>query len=93
MWARTVQGQALRFHLAGIHNQNFLMRDEQSGSFWQQVSGRCIAGPMKGAPLPADDVVMAVRVGPEARGYPVRIMAYHHVLNDDLGGVPLVITY
>ena len=51
MWARTVQGQALRFHLAGIHNQNFLMRDEQSGSFWQQVSGRCIAGPMKGAQL------------------------------------------
>ena len=51
MWARTVQGRALFFHLAGIHNQNFLMRDEQSGSFWQQVSGRCIAGPMKGAQL------------------------------------------
>ena len=48
---------------------------------------------VKGAPLPADDVVMAVRVGPEARGYPVRVMAYHHVLNDELGGVPLVITY
>ncbi len=47
----------------------------------------------EGAPLPDDDVVMAVRVGPEARGYPVRIMAYHHVLNDELGGVPLVITY
>ncbi len=51
MWARTVQGQQLTFHLAGIHNQNFLMRDEESGSFWQQVSGRCVAGPMKGAQL------------------------------------------
>lgn len=51
MWARTVRGEALRFHLAGIHNQNFLMRDEQTGSFWQQVSGRCVAGPMKGAQL------------------------------------------
>lgn len=51
MWARTVQGQRLTFHLAGIHNQNFLMRDEESGSFWQQVTGRCIAGPMRGAQL------------------------------------------
>lgn len=51
MWARTVDGQALTFHLAGIHNQNFLMRDEQTGSFWQQVSGRCIAGPLAGEEL------------------------------------------
>ena len=46
-----------------------------------------------GAPLPAEDVVMAVRVGGVARAYPVPIMAYHHVLNDDVGGVPLVVTY
>ena len=51
MWARTVQGQRLTFHLVGIHNQNFIMRDEETGSFWQQVSGRCIAGPMLGAQL------------------------------------------
>lgn len=51
MWARTVDGQALTFHLAGIHNQNFMMRDEETGSFWQQVSGRCIAGSMKGKQL------------------------------------------
>ena len=51
MWARTVDGQQLSFHLAGIHNQNFLMRDEQTGSFWQQVSGRCVAGPLAGAQL------------------------------------------
>lgn len=48
MWARTIQGETLTFHLAGIHNQNFLMRDEETGSFWQQVSGECIAGPMRG---------------------------------------------
>lgn len=46
-----MQGQRLTFHLAGIHNQNFLMRDEETGSFWQQVSGRCIAGPLAGAQL------------------------------------------
>ncbi len=41
----------MTFHLAGINNQNFLMRDEETGSFWQQVTGRAIAGPMKGAAL------------------------------------------
>jgi len=41
----------LRFHLAGINNQNFLMRDEQTGTYWQQVSGRAIAGPLKGSAL------------------------------------------
>lgn len=51
MWTRTVDGQQLNFHLAGIHNQNFIMRDEETGSFWQQVSGRCIAGPLKGKEL------------------------------------------
>lgn len=62
MWARTVEGQALTFHLAGIHNQNFLMRDEQTGSFWQQVSGRCIAGPLAGKTLMrvhSDEVTLA----------------------------------
>ena len=51
MWARTVGGTILTFHLAGIHDQNFLMRDEETGSFWQQVSGECIAGPLRGARL------------------------------------------
>jgi len=42
----------LVFHLAGINNQNFLMRDEQTGSYWQQISGRAISGPMRGRTLP-----------------------------------------
>ena len=41
----------LTFHLAGINNQNFLMRDDETGTFWQQITGRAIAGPLKGAQL------------------------------------------
>lgn len=41
----------LTFRLAGINNQNFIMRDEQTGSWWQQVSGEAIHGPMKGRRL------------------------------------------
>jgi hypothetical protein len=48
---RNVAGWALTFHLAGINNQNFLMRDEETGSYWQQISGVAISGPMKGQQL------------------------------------------
>lgn len=47
-----VDGRTLTFRLAGINNQNFLMRDEETGSFWQQISGRAISGPMRGRQLP-----------------------------------------
>lgn len=41
-------GLRLTFHLAGINNQNFLMRDEETGSYWQQISGIAVSGPLKG---------------------------------------------
>lgn len=43
--------------------------------------------------LPDAAIVMAVRVGEQARAYPVEVMAYHHVLNDDVGGAAIVVTY
>jgi hypothetical protein len=51
VWKRTARGLALTFHLAGINNQNFLMRDDQTGSFWQQITGRAISGAMTGYQL------------------------------------------
>jgi len=53
----------LTFHLAGINNQNFLMRDEQTGTYWQQISGMAVAGPLKGRQLtliPADELTFAL---------------------------------
>lgn len=37
--------------LRDINNQNFLMRDEETGSYWQQINGTAIAGPLKGSKL------------------------------------------
>lgn len=51
MWGREVDGRVLTFRLAGINNQNFLMRDEETGSYWQQISGTAISGPLKGKQL------------------------------------------
>ena len=39
------------------------------------------------------DMVLAVTINGEAVAYPVRQMAYHHVVHDTVGGVPIVATY
>jgi hypothetical protein len=46
-----VNGRALHFYLAGINNQNFLMRDRETGTWWQQITGKAIYGPLRGAAL------------------------------------------
>ena len=51
MWTRTVNGRVLHFYLAGINNQNFLMRDRETGTWWQQITGKAIYGPLQGASL------------------------------------------
>ena len=51
MWEAAAGGRQLNFRLAGINNQNFIMRDEETGSWWQQVTGEAILGPLKGQRL------------------------------------------
>lgn len=43
--------------------------------------------------LDKSEMILAVRYGSDARAYPIREMAYHHVLNDVVGGVPVAVTY
>jgi hypothetical protein len=45
------------------------------------------------AKLDGAEKVLAIRIGGEARAYPIRAISYHHVVNDRLGGVPIVATY
>jgi len=39
------------------------------------------------------DMVLAIRIKNDAVAYPVRLLAYHHVVNDAVGGIPVVATY
>jgi Protein of unknown function (DUF3179) len=39
------------------------------------------------------EMIMAVRLDSDARAYPISQMAYHHVLNDVVAGVPIAVTY
>ena len=40
-----------------------------------------------------NDMVLAVESNGEAVAYPIRLMAYHHVVQDVVGGTPIVATY
>jgi hypothetical protein len=39
------------------------------------------------------DMVIAVTLGGESRAYPIREMGYHHIVNDRLHQLPIVVTY
>ena len=43
--------------------------------------------------LDKSEMMLAIRYGSDARAYPIREMAYHHVLNDVVAGVPVAVTY
>ena len=43
--------------------------------------------------LDAGEMIIAVRLGSDARAYPINAMAYHHILNDVVNGVPIAVTY
>jgi hypothetical protein len=40
-----------------------------------------------------DDMLLVVARNGETAAYPVRQMAYHHLVQDVVGGVPIVVTY
>jgi len=49
--------------------------------------------PESSSKLAAKEMILAVRYGDDARAYPISQMAYHHILNDVVGGVPIAVTY
>jgi Protein of unknown function (DUF3179) len=40
-----------------------------------------------------NDRVLAVTIGGESVAYPIRLMGYHHLVGDTVGGTPIVATY
>jgi hypothetical protein len=55
--------------------------------------GAPAVGPAAEAKLDGGEMVLAVQLQGESRAYPVRSISYHHIVNDTVGGVPIVATY
>lgn len=47
----------------------------------------------QGKLLVDSDLVIGVAMGGEARAYPIRMITWHEIVNDVLGGVPIAVTY
>jgi hypothetical protein len=43
--------------------------------------------------LDKGEMILAVRLGSDARAYPISEMAYHHIVNDVVNDVPICVTY
>ncbi len=43
--------------------------------------------------LQPDDRVLGLDIGGESRAYPISMMTFHHVANDVLGGLPVLVTF
>ena len=43
--------------------------------------------------LPDDDLVLGLEWEGEARAYPIRMLTFHHIVNDEIAGRPFLVTY
>jgi Protein of unknown function (DUF3179) len=49
--------------------------------------------PVAEATLPEDEPVVGLVVNGDARAYPLRVLIWHEIVNDVVGGVPVAVTY
>jgi Protein of unknown function (DUF3179) len=96
-----VNGRALHFYLAGINNQNFLMRDRETGTWWQQITGKALYGPLQGATLelvPSDELTFGqwkseVSNGKVLAEVPKYIKEYDSNWEPEVAKLPVVISF
>lgn len=43
--------------------------------------------------LDAEDLVLGLTIAGESRAYPTSMMTYHHIVNDTIGGRPILVTF
>jgi hypothetical protein len=51
VYAASIDGCPLTFKVFGVWRKNMVMRDQQTGSIWQQATGEAIDGPLRGSQL------------------------------------------
>ncbi|MGI0036446.1 MAG: DUF3179 domain-containing (seleno)protein, partial [Nitrososphaera sp.] len=45
------------------------------------------------AKLQDSDLVLGLEIGGDVRAYPLQILVWHEIVNDNVGGVPVAVTY
>ena len=96
-----MNGRALHFYLAGINNQNFLMRDKETGTWWQQITGKALYGPLQGSSLelvPSDELTFGEWKSENSDGkvlaeVPKYIKEYDSNWEPEVAKLPVVISF
>jgi hypothetical protein len=88
-WRKTLVALALTVLVAAV----LLAQQNHFEWMFAPLRGPAYADAGDASFVDADDMVLAVRIGSEAAAYPVRQLAYHHLVHDVVGGVPIVVTY
>lgn len=71
----------------------WLSRQNHFEWMFQPLEGSAYAKADEASFMEDSDMVLAVNINDESAAYPVRQLAYHHLVQDEVGGVPLVATY
>lgn len=73
---------------------NVMIEDEDGRTHFPAVSGRYRRSMSDASSsLSLRDPVISLEINGDARAYPLRIMIYHEIINDIVGGRPVIITY
>lgn len=51
VYSPMINGQKLTFYITGVYRRNMVIRDYQTHSMWQQATGECIYGKLRGKNL------------------------------------------
>lgn len=57
------------------------------------IDGPAFASVTKITNLTPTEPVISVRIGGKDRAYPLRILIWHEIVNDHVGGIPIAVTY
>ena len=71
----------------------WLARQNHFEWMFQPLKRADYAKAMEASFMEDTDMVLTVNIQGESAAYPVRQLAYHHLVQDEVGGVPLVATY
>ncbi len=69
---------------------------DQYGDFrgmFQSLTDPAVAPAAQMTQLGDDEEVLGLTLGGKSRAYPARFIAWHHIVNDTLGGRPVAVTY
>jgi hypothetical protein len=88
-WSRTLAVLALVPLLAAAWFARFNMFEKM----FAPLGNARFASVAEAAWVEEGDLVLAVTQGGEAAAYPIRQAAYHHIVQDVVGGVPVAVTY